>query len=152
MKRYLFAFAVFLVTAADMAGQSIVINEKEGSPVEISVEGLRSITFDDGKLVATYNDGTAESYLMSEISRLDFEETSGVGMVSLMEGKMSYSSSTGLLVVGNAEGSKLSIIDLGGTVVMESEIESPVETIDLSSLQKGVYLLRLDSKTIKIVR
>lgn len=152
MKKYLLVLAAFLALSANMAGQSIVINEKEGSPVEISVEGLRSITFDDGRMVATYDDGTTESYVMSEISRLDFEETSGVKMVSLMEGKVSYSASTGLLVVGNTEGGTLSIMDLGGTVVMEQKLESPVETIDLSSLQKGVYLLRLDSKTIKIVR
>lgn len=152
MKKYLLALAAFLVMSANVDGQSIVINENEGSPVEISVDGLRSITFDEGRMVATYNDGTTESYVMSEISRLDFEESSGVRMVSLMEGRVSYSASTGLLVVGNAEGSSLSVMDLGGTVVMEQELESPVETVDLSSLQKGVYLLRLDSKTIKIVR
>lgn len=152
MKRVLLAIFALAAFSFGVSAQSIVINENEGTPVELDVEGLRSISFKDGKMVVSYSDGTDKSYVMSTISRLDFDDKTGVGMVSLMDGKVSYSEESGLLVVAGTEDSHLSVYNLGGTLVIDKVIEQPVETVDLSGLQKGIYLLRLDGKTIKIVR
>lgn len=152
MKRVLLAIFALVAFSFGASAQSIVINENEGTPVELDVEGLRSISFKDGKMVVSYSDGTDKSYVMSTISRLDFDDKTGVGMVSLMDGKVSYSEESGLLVVAGTENSHLSVYNLGGTLVFDKVIEQPVETVDLSGLQKGIYLLRLDGKTIKIVR
>lgn len=152
MKRVLLAMFALAAFSFGVSAQSIVINENEGTPVELDVEGLRSISFKDGKMVVSYSDGTDKSYVMSTISRLDFDDKTGVGMVSLMDGKVSYSEESGLLVVAGTENSHLSVYNLGGTLVIDKVIEQPVETVDLSGLQKGIYLLRLDGKTIKIVR
>ncbi len=152
MKRVLLAIFALAAFSFGVSAQSIVINENEGTPVELDVEGLRSISFKDGKMVVSYSDGTDKSYVMSTISRLDFDDKTGVGMVSLMDGKVSYSEESGLLVVAGTENSHLSVYNLGGTLVIDKVIEQPVETVDLSGLQKGIYLLRLDGKTIKIVR
>ncbi len=152
MKRVLLAIFALAAFSSGVSAQSIVINENEGTPVELDVEGLRSISFKDGNMVVSYSDGTDKSYAMSTISRLDFDDKTGVEMVSLMDGKVSYSEESGLLVVTGTEDSHLSVYNLGGTLVIDKVIEQPVETVDLSGLQKGIYLLRLDGKTIKIVR
>lgn len=133
-------------------GQSLVINDKEGGTVELGLDKLRKITFKNGNLVATYQDGSTNSYVLSAIEKMNFSNLTGVETVEVMVGHLAYSAQSGIAVVANSEGSKFSVYNLSGKVVLQKTIGSQIETIDLGELQKGLYLLRLDSKTIKIVR
>lgn len=152
MKRLLLVFVLLASVSAVVSAQSIKVNEKDGDSIELSLDGLRKLSFSDGNLVATFKDGTSESYEMSDISGLSFDSETGVGTVSVMEGRMVYSASQGLAVVAGSEGSTFSVFNLSGNSVLQQKIGSDLETVDLSSLQKGVYLVRLGSKTVKIVR
>jgi len=152
MKKYLL-FVVLLVSSVTLlSGQTLVINQTSGSAVQIDLDKLSKVSFSDGKMVANYSDGTDESYVLSEVSKLVFSGTTGIGVVEAMDGKLAYSGSRGIAVVANSTGSKLQIYNIGGSVVLQKTIEAQVETVDLSSLQRGLYLLKLDGKTIKIVR
>ena len=57
-----------------------------------------------------------------------------------------------MIVVAKSVDKRIVIYNLGGTQVIDRKIESQIETISLDSLGKGVYLLKLEGKTIKIVR
>ncbi len=151
MRRYLLFF-LFAMTCSWMHSQSIVINENDGETATLNVDGLRSIQFKDGNMVATYSDGDTSTYALSDISRLDFDGTSAVNMTTMMDGKITYSPENGLVIVANSEKSHLTVFSISGTTVMEKVMESQLESIDLSGLDKGIYLLRLDGRTIKIVR
>ncbi|MBO4499616.1 MAG: T9SS type A sorting domain-containing protein [Bacteroidaceae bacterium] len=152
MRKVLLFLVLCLPTIQNLSAQSVIINETEGSKIELSIDSLRSITFKDGKMVATYDNGAETSYLMSEIGRLDFDSTTDVNMVSAMEGKLTYSPASGIMVIANSQDKTLCIYTLGGTAVLSQKISSPIETIDVSGLEKGIYLLKLDGKTIKIIR
>lgn len=152
MRKFLLLLVLCLPAFHSLSAQNLVINGSEGSKVELSIDSLRSITFRDGRMVATYDGGKETSYLMSEIGRLDFDSTTDVDMVSAMDGKLTYSQTSGLMVIANSQDKTLSIYSLGGTMVMSHKIGSPIETIDVSGLDKGIYLLKLDGKTIKIIR
>jgi DNA-binding beta-propeller fold protein YncE len=152
MKKILLLVFVFFLSETSVMGQTLVINDKEGGTVELGLDKLRKITFKNGNLVATYQDGSTNSYVLSAIDKMNFANLTGVETVEVMEGHLAYSAESGIAVVANSEGSKLSVYNLSGKVVFQKTIGSQIETIDLGELQKGLYLLRLDSKTIKIVR
>lgn len=151
MRRFLFVVICFVLLCPALSAQSILINREGSESVRIDVETLRSISFRDGKMTATYRDGTSESYVLSEIKRLDFDSSTGVEMVSAMDGRISYSTSSGLLLAVNSQGLRLSVFNLGGTMLVDEVLDQQVATVDLSGFEKGVYLVRLDGKTIKIV-
>lgn len=65
--------------------------------------------------------------------------------------KISPNPSGGLVEVTSEFGGILQLTDLKGSVVMEQEIQSGTTALDLSSLNKGVYLLRTGEKTLKFV-
>lgn len=152
MKKILLLVFIFFLSVTSVMGQSLIINEKEGDTIELGLDKLRKITFKNGNLVATYQDGTTNSYVLSAIEKMNFSNLTGLETTEVMEGHLAYSTESGIAVVTNSEGSKLSVYNLSGKVVMQKTIGSQIETIDLGELQKGLYLLRLDSKTIKIVR
>lgn len=152
MRKLLLLFVVLTMGTVVANAQSLVINKTEGNPVELNLDNLKKVSFSDGNLVATFNDGTNDSYPLSEVSRLVFSGTTGVGVVEAMDGKLAYSAGRGLAVIANSQGSKLMVYNLSGSLVLQKVISSQVETVDLNGLQKGLYLLKLEGKTIKIVR
>lgn len=130
----------------------MIISEKDGDPVELSLTNLRKVTFADGMLVATYLDGTYLQYAMENISKMYFGGTTGVEAIEAMDGKLAYYASSGLVMIADMQGTKLSVFNLSGKLVMQETVGSQLETVDLSHLQKGLYLLRVAGRTIKIAR
>ncbi len=146
-------FFALMAASESVPAQSLVISENgSDEKVELEMTGLVDLSASDSTVTVRYSDGRNESYEVESIGKLDFDGTTGVDMVTAMDGKIAYSSSAGLLIVANAKEKHLLIYNLGGSQVLDRTIESQLETIDLSSLAKGVYLLKLDGKTIKIVR
>ena len=150
--RQLLLIAAFTLLSPAMWCQSLIISEKDGNLVELTLANLRKVTFSDGKLLATYLDGTYFQYAMENISKMYFGGTTGVEAVEAMEGKLAYYASSGLVMVADMQGSKLSLFKLSGKIVMQETVSSKLQSMDLSNLQKGLYLLRVAGKTIKISR
>ncbi len=150
--RQIFLIAAFVLISPIIRSQNLIISEKDGDPVELSLTNLRKVTFADGMLVATYLDGTYLQYAMENISKMYFGGTTGVEAIEAMDGKLAYYASSGLVMIADMQGTKLSVFNLSGKLVMQETIGSQLETVDLSHLQKGLYLLRVAGRTIKIAR
>ncbi|MBO7260633.1 MAG: T9SS type A sorting domain-containing protein [Bacteroidaceae bacterium] len=145
---------LFLITAATLTttatAQNLVINGKDGSTTDLNLESLRKITFSKGNLVARYSDGTYSEYALSTIGKLAFETGTGLSSIEIMDGHLAYSSQSGTAFVTNSQGSDLIVYNISGRIVLKQSIQTDAETIDLSALQEGIYLLRLNGITVKI--
>lgn len=150
--RQIFLIAAFMLISPIIWSQNLIISEKDGDPVELNLTNLRKVTFADGMLVATYLDGTYFQYAMENINKMYFGGTTGVEAIEAMDGKLAYYASSGLVMIADMQGTKLSVFNLSGKLVMQETIGSQLETVDLSHLQKGLYLLRVAGRTIKIAR
>lgn len=135
-----------------VSAQSILIQGKDGGTTELSIGELRKLSFEGSNMIATYNSGNRDSYAMSAIGKLQFDGSLAVQPVSLMEDHISYSASIGQAQVLGSKGQNLSVYSVSGSKLLDLRIDSDEETVDLSGLQKGVYLLKLGSRTIKIAR
>jgi len=152
MRKLLLA-TIAVLAAAPVFGQDIIVSKADGTTENLSLESLHKISFKEGKLVATSNEGTSLStYTLTAISMLQFTNSTDVQAVEIMDGRISYSAASGMAYVSGSAGQTLTVYNLSGLAVLEQSIAGDSESVDLSSLQKGVYLLRLGAKTIKIIR
>lgn len=150
-KILLVILAVFL--SAPVFSQEIIIGKADGSSQSLDLSNLKKVTFLEGYLVADYADGSsATKYLLSEISRLLFSNSTQVEPVEMMDGRIAYQAETGSACIIGSEGLVLSVYNISGRMVMQESITSSVQTVALDDLKSGIYLLRLGDRTIKIVR
>jgi hypothetical protein len=54
--------------------------------------------------------------------------------------------------VRNAQGSRFSLFDFAGRPVCAGFCVDPVEIIDLSGLQPGLYILKVDGQVFKLIK
>lgn len=146
------ALLIFLSASVAVMGQDLVVTDEDDNEVEVDLKGLVDISYKDSTLVASYSDGQNESYQVAEISGIGMSSASGDDRVSAMDGRVVYVPSSAIVIVANSVDKRLLVYNLGGTQVIDRKIESQIETVNIDSLGKGVYLLKLDGKTIKIVR
>ena len=135
--------------AAPVFAQDMTIQKTDGSSETVSMEQLHKLTFPGTDMVVTREDGRQSTYSISTISLLNFIGQTRVQTIKAIEGKLEYDNATA--IVTDSKGQTLSVFNLSGKVVLEESIISDYQEIDLSSLTKGMYLLRLGNKTVKIV-
>lgn len=152
MKKILLSLLTVAAFTASATAQDLVIKGKDGSSIDLNLTDLRKITFSAGNMVTRYSDGTYSEYALSTIGRLAFEETTGMSAIEIMDGHLAYSAQTGTALVTNSEGEVLIVYSISGKIALQKKITSEQETVDLSGLSNGIYLLKLNGVTIKIVK
>ena len=148
MKRTLLAIFLLAISGPIVA-QDMTIDKKDGQSVEVG--NLSKLSFSDDSITVTADDGKSQSYSNSSIGKLRFGQATQIAPVKAIDGKLEYSVQNLMAVVRDSKGETLSIFNLSGKAVLEKSITTDSQEIDLSGLAKGVYLLRLGSKTVKIV-
>lgn len=131
MKKLLLIVFVALL-AMPAFSQDLLIRDKDGKEQSLNLDNLRKLTFEQGNLVATLNDGSATSYILSSI------------------GKMLFSDNTAVDGITSDAALPVSVYDLSGRIIV-NEVSAPAESI-MEDLPKGIYLLRSGGKTIKIIK
>lgn len=131
MKKLLLIALVTLL-AMPAFGQDLLIRDKDGNEQSLNLDNLRKLTFEQGNLVATLNDGSATSYILSSISKMLFSDNTAV---------------EGIATDGSLP---VSVYDLSGRIVVKDSAASTESIIE--DLPKGIYLLRTGGKTIKIIK
>jgi outer membrane protein assembly factor BamB len=150
MKKILLLFVTGAMLSLPSAAQNLLINGKDGSTTDLNLENLRKITFSKGNMKASYSDGTYSEYALSTIGKLAFETGTGLNSREIMDGHLAYSSQNGTAFVTDSKGSNLTVYNISGKVVLQKQISTDAESVDLSGLQDGFYLLRLNGITVKI--
>lgn len=150
MKKILLIALTASLFSLNADAQNLVIKSKDGSSKDLDLENLRKITFSKGNMVATYTDKTYFEYAISTIGKLAFETGTGMNAIGIMDGHLAYSSQTGEAYVTGSKGSTLSVYNISGKVVLQKQISTDAESVDLSGLQDGFYLLKLNGITVKI--
>lgn len=150
MKKILLLFVTGAMLSLPSAAQNLLINGKDGSTTDLNLENLRKITFSKGNMVAKYSDGKYSEYALSTIGKLAFETGTGLNSIEIMDGHLAYSSQNGTAFVTDSKGSNLTVYNISGKVVLQKQISTDAESVDLSGLQDGFYLLKLNGITVKI--
>lgn len=151
MKRF-YILIVILFTVAPVFAQSLYVEKPFGNDI-VDFGALQKITFDNGKMSLHMNDGNVDSYSISDVNRI----TNNYGLslsVDAVEhkGELVSSVSDEHIVVNSPAGTEVEIFSVCGAKVLSQRLGSENGTISISSLSKGVYILRANGRTAKFLK
>lgn len=158
MRKHLFITLIFslFVGWASAQTSNIVLNFNDGTTKSSALSALSKITFSGTSMVLNYADGTKGTFEESLIQKMVFSSITAVEDV--------FSTSTGLTVypspatdyirIANLpEGeTAYTIYSLDGAMVASSILGSATEQINVSTLNKGFYVIKLNNHAVKFMK
>ena len=154
MKRELL-FILTLLLSVTVQAQSDMLLTINGEVVE---KDPVTITFDYdgvvGNVIVEFTDGTKVNCNMN---RLEILPNGATAIRNIEGGSEGFFMIKGIVrdelrVDGARPGSDVMVYSAGGTMLMKDRTDSSQYVINVSSLQRGVYLLRIGKQAVKFVK
>lgn len=157
---------LFTLGVKGVFGQAMHINLKDGTHVEYALERVNKITFEAGNINVVRQNQTTDMFPLADLQWINFtQEVTGIdeaepfakGMLTAYPNPVSHTLTVSLSDLQNAHGN-ISIISVDGRLVKSIATGlSETVTIDMSTLPKGLYLLRHqshsgDTRIVKIIK
>ena len=140
--------ALCCMTAHAADGKSLFVSFNDGSKIEFALSSLPEVTFGDDKMTVKTTSTTA-SYELWKVSTFTYGTTTDIKQVS----QDIHFACEGDRIIVDGKANKVSIYSLDGKAVSISPIINNDKTIiSLEGLTKGVYIIKINNKSIKIAR
>ena len=150
MKKLLLSVAVFLCSATSLwateSSGDIVVHFRDGSYRLYVFSDVRCVDIDGADVVVKWGEDKADRYARTQVARINFKGDTTISSVTEIENTPVVKVVDGLLMVNGLESSaEAYIFDLSGTLMMSSRKVANGETIDISYLNAGVYVVELSN-------
>lgn len=141
----LIALSCISAKAAD--GKSLFVSFNDGSKIEFALSTLPEVTFGDDKMTVK-STATTASYELWKVSTFTYGTTTGIKQVE--NNKFAFE---GDRIIVDGTNNKVSAFALDGKAIKLSPITAGDKTIiNLSELTHGVYIIKINNKSIKVAR
>ena len=151
MKKILFIIS-FISLAATATAQHLMV-EKTGYENEIiTLANLKQITFNGTTVKIEQNDGTESQVAMGDVSRIYFGDLSSISKIGHQEGSLVEYLSFDEIAINSDAGSLVTIYNLTGAQMICRRIDTEGEAISIASLPQGIYIVKANEKTTKIIK
>lgn len=157
--QFLFLISAWLLLAhaGQVFAQQLVVRLNNGSEITRELNQVRKLTFDPGEVSVVLNTGIAESYDMQSVQKLYFVSlTTGIGnTLNPLAQVYLYPNPANDIVYLNGlpEGnSDAYLYSFEGRLILSCSLTPEANSINLSSLKSGIYILILDNQAIKLIR
>ncbi|MBQ3605565.1 MAG: T9SS type A sorting domain-containing protein [Muribaculaceae bacterium] len=144
MKKVFSFFLIMLLCLPVFAADIIYVRQKSGDTL-LSISNIKEITFPSGSVVVSMTDGSSKTYSSSNFVSLRFNGNATVGIDGVEDGANGIVYD-GVVVKAPQEG--ISIYSTDGRLVLSTE-ESE---LNVSSLANGIYIVKANGLTSKIVK
>lgn len=158
MKKIIISALLVISLGVTVRGQtkSLNIQLDTGTTKSVTLNKLSKITFSDTDLILVYEDQSTENILKKSIRLITFSDVTGVSDIFFLGEKFSIypNPATNYITLGNlSDGeNEIAIYSVSGNCVMAFEAKGSTQTIDVSALDKGMYLLKLNSEVFKFTK
>lgn len=140
--------ALCCMTAHAADGKSLFVSFNDGSKIEFALSTLPEVTFGDDKMTVKTTSTTA-SYELWKVSTFTYGTTTDIQKVT-QDTQFAWE---GDRIIVDGKANQVSIFALDGKAVSLSPITTGDKTIiSLEGLAKGVYIIKINNKSIKIAR
>lgn len=152
---YLIAFCLCF-SASVLAQNSLILHLFGDSKKSIELNSINKITFSSGNMIVDIKGNSSESIGISDIKLMSFGVVSGIGAIGKDERRLSIfpNPASNFINVSKLfpQELELNIISLDGRCLLQKTITRDTEVIDISSLKSGVYLLKSEGLTLKLIK
>lgn len=161
MNKILFLIASVLIFSGGIllpaSAQRIMISMKNGTESQEYFSKVHKMTFTDLDLQVVYNSGQVNPYALTDIRKIYFfSDLTATGESGSSTRELHLCPNPASLVMsvsGIPQGTtKVEIFNLTGRKVMTLSVENEKETIDISGLVSGLYLLKASDLTAKFIK
>lgn len=135
-------------------GQSILIQEQDGTIHTELISNVRNVHFASGEIVIQFTGGTTNAFALANLKKVYFDTTTGVrekttDKLTIYPNPVSNS----IHLEGIPEGkNQVSIYRTDGTLILTLQVSNPSLTIDLTDLNAGLYIIRVAGFTSKLIK
>lgn len=158
LKQLFTGFLIFSAVCSTCltAQNSLSMKFTDGTENATLISSVRKITFSGGSLLLNKTDASSNSYAISGIRKLIFGIYSGINEITSDQTSISLypCPASNYLRLQNAPEGKTSIriYSMNGVEMMNYNLASASQQIDISRLPKGMYLLKTNNKTLKFTK
>lgn len=139
--------ALSCISAKAAAGKSLFVSFNDGSKIEFALSTLPEVTFGNDKMTVK-STATTASYELWKVSTFTYGTTTGIKQVE--NNKFAFE---GDRIIVDGTNNKVSAFALDGKAIKLSPITAGDKTIiNLSELTHGVYIIKINNKSIKVAR
>jgi hypothetical protein len=126
-------------------------NDASNSETSVALASLSKITFSNGSLILTNAYGTnIGSYNLSELNKMFFA-AQATAIENIQTDNTSITLQEGMLRINAVPGSKINLYQTSGAMVKAFSASASECVVNMSSLPKGIYLLRVNNQVKKIL-
>lgn len=151
MTLVLFAMICTLGWADDYSYLTVQQNDEGYTESSVALSSLSKITFSDGAMQLYDASGTSlGNYTLSALNKMFFSATA-TDIQTTDADKLSFAFSGDVLKVDAAAGSRISLFRTSGTLVKSFTAAADESEVNMSTLSKGVYLLKVNDKVGKVL-
>ncbi len=160
MKQKLIALTLLLLFGTgfpELKAQSMIIRQTDGNQHAELLNTLQKVTFSVNDLLLSFKSGTTDVYSLSTIQKVYFDtETSTDDLNAPTRNKLSVYPNPVIstLTVLNIpeEATTIFLYRADGELLMQQTVTDDTKTIDISSLQSGLYFLTAAGSSVKFVK
>ena len=151
MKRLFFIIS-FIAFAGIASAQHIVVEKKDSNNEAFLFENLKQITFNGTTVNFEMTDGVTSCASMDSIERIYFDDLSSIADINAFSNDLIEHISPDEIAINSEAGSTATIFNLAGVQMMSRRISTRGEAISIAGLSKGIYIVKANEKTIKIIK
>jgi hypothetical protein len=155
-KKFALVLVAFLLMGAtswadEYSYLTIQRNDAGNSEASVALASLSKITFSNGSLILSNAYGTTiGTYTLSELNKMYFtSQPTGIG--NAVTDEMSAVLQNGVLRINSVSGSKIKLYQTSGALVKSFSSSASESEINMGSLPKGIYLLKVNGQVKKIL-
>jgi hypothetical protein len=125
----------------------LIITQSSGAKSKIALSDFRRITFSGSNLLTLQKDGTSNTYALSSLQKLYFGTLDGITAIR-QTSLPAMNSRT--LTLHTSAAAQASIYSIEGKLLQKAALPAGTSSVDISSLERGIYIVRIGSETFKI--
>lgn len=150
-KSVLLTFILILCCMIEVEAQNgVVIQKTDNTVTSFDLQTNGGIYFSSNTMTVIDNQGISTSYAISDIEKIYFESLNSISEINNNENVFLYPNpAKDYIKIANLNGkTKVKIFSLDGKMLYSNDylLQS---SIDISSLKEGLYVIKVDNKTLK---
>ena len=163
MTTKMMTMVLMFATANLFAQSTLYVKNKSGTQTSFALSSIKKLTFAAGNMTVTKTDASTQNFALSSNRYLSFKDI-GTGVLTMENTESSTltvfpNPASNFLQINSAEdisGRQVQIINLQGQVVLQTVLQSQTTSVNITGLQTGIYLCRVQNQkqvnTIKFIK
>ena len=144
--------ALIVAGSVQAVHADLVVLERDGTACALSPENVRCITFDNGRMVVKTVSGTTQTWEVSAVRKCYFGTAPELPTGMTTPSATCWTVCGDNVMVNSASASVLTVLNAEGRLVLMQHVVAGKSAVSLAKLSAGVYLVRMNGKTLKLMK